>query len=70
MMDFVVAGSAKGHQVLSGMGAAFRNRNLVVYLCHRNQPTFLQAFLTEGMLCRMTIPDSFPCSAVLLVDIS
>ena len=51
------------------MSAAFGNGQDVVNLLYRSQPTFLKANLTEGMLCRVSVTDAFPRSAVLAVDI-
>lgn len=66
---FRVAGLAEAHKVVSCMSAAFGNGQDVVNFLHRSQPTFLEAHLTEGMLCRIAVTDAFPCSTVLAVDI-
>lgn len=39
----------------------------MVYLIHRNHPTFLQTHLTERMRRSVAVTDSFPCSAVFLI---
>ena len=69
MVDLVVAGSAQGHKVLSGMGAAFGNRDLVMHLCRRNQFSFFLTLLTQRMLADVSVTDAFPGTAILFVDI-
>ena len=69
MVDLIVAGSTQGHKVLSGMGAAFGNRDLVMYLCRRNQFSFLLTLLTQRMLADVSVTDAFPGTAILFVDI-
>lgn len=64
-----MAGSTQGHKVLSGMSAAFGNRDLVMYLCRRNQFSFLLTLLTQRMLTDVSVTDAFPGTAILFVDI-
>ena len=64
-----MAGSAQGHKVLSGMGAAFGNRDLVMHLCRRNQFPFFLTLLTQRMLADVSVTDAFPGTAILFVDI-
>ena len=68
-MDLGVAGLTKAHEVVPCVGAAFGNGQDVVNFLHRGQPAFLEAHLTEGMLRRISVPDAFPRSAVLAVDV-
>ena len=64
-----MAGSAQGHKVFSGMGATFGNRDLVMYLCRRDQFSFLLTLLTQRMLTDVSITDTFPGTAILFVDV-
>lgn len=64
-----VARLAQTHEVLSCVSAAFGNGQNVVNFLHRSQPTFLETHLAEGMLRRIAVTDTLPCSAVLAVDI-
>lgn len=64
-----MAGLAEAHEVVSCVSAAFRNGQNVVNFLYRDQPTFLEAHLTERMLCRIAVTDAFPRSAVLAVHI-
>ena len=69
MVDLVVAGSAQGHEIVSGMSAAFGYRHLVMNLCRRNNSAVLFALLTKRMLCDVAVTNSFPGTAILLVDV-
>lgn len=69
VVDLGVAGLTEAHQVVPCVSAAFGNGQDVVNFLYRSQPTFLEAHLTEGMLCRIAVTDAFPCSAVLAVNI-
>ena len=69
MVDLCVAGLTQAHEVIPCMSAAFGNGQDVVNFLHRGQPVFLEAHLTEGMLRRISVPDAFPRSAVLAVDV-
>ena len=64
-----MAGSAQGHKVFSGMGATFGNRDLVMYLCRRDQFSFLLTLLTQRMLTDVSVTDAFPGTAILFVDV-
>ena len=68
-MYFRMAGLAEAHEVVSCVSAAFGNGQNVVNFLYRSQPTFLKTHLTERMLRRIAVTDSFPRSAVLAVDI-
>ena len=70
VVDLGVAGLTEAHQVVPCVSAAFGNGQDVVNFLYRSQPTFLEAHLTEGMLCRIAVTNAFPRSAVLAVDIS
>ena len=69
MVYLRVARLAQTHEVLSCVSAAFGNGQNVVNFLHRSQPTFLETHLAEGMLRRIAVTDTLPCSAVLAVDI-
>ena len=59
----------QAHKVVPCMSAAFGNGQDVVNFLYRSQSTFLEAHLTEGMLRCISVPDAFPRSAVLLIDV-
>ena len=69
MVHLVVAGSAQGHKVFSGMGATFGNRDLVMYLCRRDQFSFLLTLLTQRMLSDVAVTNPFPGTSIFLVDV-
>ena len=69
MVDLVVAGSAQGHEIFSGMSAALRDWNLVMNLCCRNNSSDLLTLLTKRMLSDVAVTNPFPGTAILLVDI-
>lgn len=68
-MNFGVTGLAERHEVAPTMISALRNGEDMVYLLHGSQPSFLKALLTQGMRRSVTVADSFPASAVLLVRV-
>ena len=63
-MDLRMAGPAQGDQVAPLMGAALRQRQLMVDLLGLHIPPFLQALLTQRMLRCVFIADPFPCPPV------
>ena len=69
VVDLGVAGLTETHQIVTCMSAAFGNGQDAVNFLYRGQPTFPETHLTERMLCRVSVTDVFPCSAVLAVDI-
>ena len=69
VVNFCVAGLTETHQVVPCVCAAFGNGQNVVNFLYRSQPTFLETHLTEGMLRRISVPDAFPRSAVLFIDV-
>lgn len=69
MVNLRVAGLTQAHKVISCMSSAFGDRQDVMHLLHRSQPTFLEARLTERMLRSVAVTNALPCSAVLAVDI-
>ena len=69
VVDLGVAGLTKAHEVVPCVSTAFGNGQNVVNFLHRSQPTFLETHLAEGMLRRIAVTDTLPCSAVLAVDI-
>lgn len=69
MVNLRVTGLAQAHEILSCVSAAFGNGQNVVNFLHRSQPTFLETHLAEGMLRRIAVTDTLPCSAVFAVDI-
>lgn len=64
-----MARSAQGHKVLSSMGAAFGNRDLMMHLCRRNQLSFLLTLLTQRMLVDVSVTDAFPGTAIFFVNV-
>lgn len=64
-----MAGSAEGHQILSCMSAALRNRDLVMHLCCRDNSAILLALLTKRVMADVAVTNPFPGSAILLVDV-
>ena len=69
VVDLGVAGLTETHKVVPCVSAAFGNGQDVVNLLNRSQSTFLEAHLTEGMLRCISVPDAFPRSAVLFIDV-
>ena len=69
MVYLVVTRVAQRHEVAFVMRTAFGHRKYVVHLVHHGHPTFLQAHLAQRMLGSVTVADTRPRSAVLLVDI-
>ena len=63
-MDLRMAGPAQGEQVAPLLGAALRQRQLMVDLLGLHIPPFLQALLTQRMLQCVLIADPFPCPSV------
>ena len=64
-----MAGSAKGHEIVSCMSAAFGDGDLVMNLCRRNNFAVFLALLTKRMLCDVAVTNSFPGTAILLVNV-
>lgn len=64
-----MAGSTQGHEILSGMGAAPRNRDFMMHLCCRDNSAVLLALLAKRMLTDVAVTNPFPGSAILLVDV-
>ena len=69
MVDLVVAGSAHGHEIVPCMSATLRNGLFVMYFLCRNKSALLLTLLAERVLTDVSITDSFPGTAVLLVDV-
>ena len=69
VVDLGVAGLTETHKVVPCVSAAFGNGQDVVNFLYRSQSTFLEAHLTEGMLRCISVPDAFPRSAVLFIDV-
>ena len=63
-VDLCVAGPAQGNQVAPLMGAALRQRQLMVDLLGLHIPPCLQALLTQRMLRCVLIADPFPCPSI------
>ncbi len=70
MVDFVVAGLAKAHQIICTMCTASRERDNVVNLLGRCCSALFKALLTQRVCLHIAVTNSFPRSAVLLVDIN
>nr|DAJ97231.1 MAG TPA: hypothetical protein [Caudoviricetes sp.] len=69
VVDFSVAGLTETHKIVPCVSAAFRNGQNVVNFLHRSQPTFFKTLFAEGMFCRKAVANTFPCPAVLAIDI-
>ena len=69
MVDLVVAGTAEAHEVISCVCATLGNRNLVMHFYGRDYLAILLALFTQRVLTDVSVTDSFPGSAVLLVDV-
>lgn len=63
-MDPGMTGFAQGNQVVPGMGAAFRQRFLMVDFFRHHVPAMLQAQFTQRMAGHVSIPDLLPGPAV------
>ena len=69
MVDLGMAGTTQAHQILSCVSAALGNGLFVMNFFCRNKPAVLLAHLAERMLTDVSVTDSFPGTAVLLVDV-
>lgn len=69
MMNSGMTGSAQGHQILSCVCTTLGNWFDMMNFLRRNKPAFLLALFTEWMLYDVSVTDSFPGAAVLLVDV-
>ena len=63
-MDPAVAALAKGDQIAVLVCSALSERNNVMDLFHRNEASFLEAKLTEGMAFDVGITDDLPVLSV------
>ena len=63
-MDPCVTGFTQGNQIVPGMGAAFRQRFLMVDFFRHHVPAILQAQFTQRMAGHVSIPDLLPGPAV------
>ena len=63
-MGSCMTGLTQRNQVVSCVCSSFSQRNLVMNLFNRNDDTFGEALLAEGMCLHIGITDSFPRSAV------
>jgi len=68
-MNLGVTGLAERHEVALTMIAALGDGEDMVYLLHGSQPPFLKAHLAQGMRSSVSVTDSLPGSAVLLVRV-
>lgn len=64
-----MTGLAQARVIVSCIGAAFGNRQNVVYFLYRCQPSFLETPLAKRMLRSVTVTDAFPRSTVLAIDV-
>ena len=66
-MYLSVTGLTQAHEVVHRVRSTFRDRQDVVNLLHRSQPTFPQTYLAERMYRRVPVTDTSPRMTVLLV---
>lgn len=69
MVDFIVAGLTKAHQIICTMCTASREWDNVVNLLSRCCSALFKALLTQRVCLHIAVTNFFPRSAVLLVDI-
>ena len=62
-----MTGLTQAHEVVHGVRSSLRDRQNVVNLLHRRQPTSFETHLAERMCCRVSVTDTSPRMAVLLV---
>jgi len=63
-MDSGVTHLAQSNQVVSGMGAAFRQRYLMVYFLRGSQPAVLLTQFAQQMLLHIAVTDTLPSSSI------
>ena len=64
-----MAGTTQAHQILSCVSAALGNGLFMMNFFSRNKSAVLFTYLAERMLTDVSVTDSFPGTAVLLVDV-
>ena len=64
-----MTGTTQAHLILSCVSAALGNGLFMMNFFCRNKPAVLFAYLAERMLTDVSVTDSFPSTAVLLVDV-
>ena len=57
----------QAHEVVHGVCFSLRDRQDVVDLLHRSQPTSFETHLAERMCCRVSVTDTSPRMAILLI---
>ena len=62
-----VTGLTQAHEVVHRVRSSLRDRQDVVDLLHRSQPSFPQTHLAERMCCRIPVAYTSPRMTVLLV---
>ena len=68
-MNLGMAGTTQAHQILSCVSATLGNGLFMMNFFCRNKPAVLLTHLAERMLTDVSVTDSFPGTAVLLVDV-
>ncbi len=69
MVQLCMARLAQAHKVAFPVIAAPGNRQDVMHLLDRGQPSFLETHLAEGVGLGVAVTDALPCSAVLPVHV-
>lgn len=69
MVQLRVARLAQAHKVAFSVIAALGNRQDVMHLLDRGQPSFLQTHLAEGVGLGIAVTDALPGAAVLPVHV-
>ena len=64
-----VTGLTQAHEVVHGVRSTLRDRQNVVNLLHRSQPSFPQTHLAERMSRCVPVTDTSPRMTVLFVDV-
>ena len=63
-----MAGSAKGHEIVSCMSAALRQGDFVMNFFCGYQSAFFPADLAQRMLLYITVTNPLPCTAITAAD--
>lgn len=65
MVDLRVAALAQAHEIVLGVGAAFRYRDNMVNFLHRCDPTFFEALFAQRVRRHISGADPVPCATIL-----
>ena len=69
VVNLVVARTAETHKVVSCVCATLGDRNFMMHFYGRDYLAVLLALFTQWVLADVSVTDSFPSTAVLLVDV-